>query len=208
MMRFPCSMPILAAAFVLFALQNAAARDAKRDEPAPPQSTAPQTEKLPPVSTEPQQTSASFGDWVVRCERPVQAGKRVCEAAQSLIIKGQQGPVAQIAFGHPPSDKGVDPALLLTVLLPVNIALDKPPKLAGSDDANAATLTFRRCLPGGCIADGKPVPDFMKDLRFTQKPGHLTFTDAAERTIALPVSYRGLAQALDDLAKEIARDAG
>ena len=208
MMRSPRSVPVLAASIALFASQIAAARDAKHDDPAPSQTIAPQTEKSAPVSTEPQQTSASFGDWVVRCERPVPTGKRVCEAAQSLIIKGQQGPIAQIAFGHPPSDKGVDPTLSMTVLLPVSIAFDKPPKLAGSDDANAATLTFRRCLPGGCIADGKPAPDFMKDLRGTQKPGHLTFTDAAERSITLPVSYRGLAQALDDLAKEIGRDAG
>ena len=206
MTRSPKFVPVLAATFALFASQIAAARDAKRNEPAPSQAMAPQTETSAPVSTEPQQTSASFGDWVVRCERPMPTGKRVCEAAQSLIIKGQQGPIAQIAFGHPPSDKGVDPTLLLTVLLPVSIAFDQPPKLAGSDDANAATLTFRRCLPGGCIADGKPAPDFMKDLRGTQKPGHLTFTDAAERTITLPVTYRGLAQALDDLAREIVRD--
>ena len=208
MMRYPRAVPVLAVSLALLASQIAAARDAKRDDPAPSQSTAPQTEKFPPVSTEPQQTSAKFGDWVVRCERPVPTGKRVCEAAQSLIVRGQQNPIAQIAFGHAPTDKGVDPALLLTVLLPVSIAFDNSPKLAGSDDAESATLTFRRCLPGGCIADVKPQSDLLKNLRDTQKPGHLTFTDAAERTITIPVSYRGLAQALDDLAKEIGKDAG
>jgi invasion protein IalB len=189
----------------VLALTAAYAKDEKHDEPVAQADPA-------PVSTEPQQTSASFGDWVVRCDHPAPGaqgvGKRVCEAAQSLIVKGQQGPIAQIAFGHTPNDK--DAALTLTVLLPVSIAFDKPPKLgpgAGADDPGSASLTYRRCLPGGCLADAKPDTTLLKELRGAGKPGHLSFTDAAERTITLPVSFRGLAQALDDLAKETGKEA-
>ena len=166
-----------------------------------PTRSSPSTDVVP---SEPQQTSATFGDWVVRCDRPVQAGgKRLCEAAQSLIVKGQQGPIAQIAFGRAPQETGTDPTLTLTVLLPVNIAFDKPPKLgAGADDIGSTPLTFRRCVPGGCLADAKPNAALMKDLRAATRPGRLSFTDASERTLTLPISFRGLAQALDDLAKE------
>ena len=166
----------------------------------------------PAVPSDPQQTSASFGDWVVRCERPPQVGAgRICEAAQALVIKGQQGPIAQIAFGHAPHDKGGDPNLMLTVLLPVSISLDKTAKLGpgpAGDDPAATTLTFRRCLPGGCFADAKADPALMKALRSTTKPGHLTFADAAERTLSLPISFRGLPQALDQLARDTAKDGG
>lgn len=185
------------------------AKDAEREHPVAQAEPSP-----PPVGNEPQQTSASFGDWVVRCDRPAPnaqgTGKRVCEAAQSLVIKGQQGPIAQIAFGRPPLEKGSDPALTLTVLLPVSIAFDKPPRLgpgAAADDPGSATLALRRCLPGGCLADAKADAVLLKDLREAAKPGHLSFTDAAERTITLPVSFRGLAQALDDLSRETAKDA-
>ena len=192
----------------VLAMTSAHAKDARRDEPVAQADPA-------PVSAEPQQTSASFGDWVVRCDHPAPValgtGKRVCEAAQSLIVKGQQGPIAQIAFGHMSGDKYAEPALTLTVLLPVSVAFDKPPKLgpgAGADDPGSASLAFRRCLPGGCLADAKPDAALLKDLRAAGKPGHLSFTDAAERTITLPVSLRGLAQALDDLAKETGKEAG
>ena len=73
-----------------------------------------------PVSAEPRETSATFGDWVARCQRIGAAGaeKSVCEAAQTLVIKGQQAPIAQIAFGR--SEGG---SVAATVLLPINIAL-------------------------------------------------------------------------------------
>ena len=206
-MRFIEALAIGSGLLALLSLTSADAKDVKRDEAVAQSNPSPAS-----VPSEPQQTSASFGDWVVRCDHPASTpqgpAKRVCEAAQSLMIKGQQGPIAQIAFGHPPADKGGDPALMLTVLLPVSIAFDKPPRLgAGTDDAGAATLSFRRCLPGGCLADAKPDAVLLKELRGAAKPGHLSFTDAAERTITLPVSFRGLAQALDDLARETGKEA-
>ena len=183
----------------------ASARDTKHDAATPVQAPS---QTSPGVSSEPQQTSATFADWVVRCERPPGSQRRLCEAAQALVVKGQQGPIAQIAFGHAPEGKTVmaDASLTLAVLLPVNVAFDKPPKLSGPDEAQTVPLTFRRCVPGGCLTEGKLDADFMKDLRGTQKTGHLTFTDAAERTLTLPFSLNGLGQALDDLARESAKD--
>lgn len=134
----------------------------------------------------------------MRCDRPVDAGaKRVCEAAQSLIVKGQQGPIAQLAFGHAGNDTGNGP----TVLLPINVAFDKPPQFSVKDGA-VAELTYRRCLPGGCHADVRTQPSLIRDVRGDQRIGSLVFTDASERSLGLPISFRGLAQALDDLAKE------
>ena len=49
----------------------------------------------PPVSTEPQNTSATYGDWILRCARG-QDGVRVCELDQPFQAQGQQGLYAQL----------------------------------------------------------------------------------------------------------------
>ena len=157
---------------------------------------APATPAQAPVSADPQNTTATFGDWVVRCSRGPEAGaKRICEAVQSLVVKGQTAPIVQIAFGRADKDQ------MMTVLLPVEVAFAKPVTI-GRDEAHAVTLTYRRCVPTGCFADAKADPAVLKDIRAATKPGRLTFLDAADRSIALPISFRGLPQALDELAKE------
>jgi invasion protein IalB len=167
-----------------------AAKDAPKSAP----------DALPaPVPSEPRETSASFGDWVTRCDRigPETAAKTVCEAAQTLIVKGQQAPIAQIAFG-----RGEGNVLGLTVLLPLNISFDKAPSLGiEGDDVKAVNLTLRRCIPAGCFADAKIEASLLSDFRSAQKPGRLSFTDASGHGLVLPLSFRGLSQALDNLNK-------
>ena len=54
----------------------------------------------PTAGVEPTSTTASFGDWVLRCQKVEGAAvTRLCEVAQSLMVKGQSAPVAQIAMG-------------------------------------------------------------------------------------------------------------
>jgi invasion protein IalB len=63
----------------------------------PPQAQPPK----PQASAEPTSTTASYVDWVLRCQKVGGAAvTRVCEVAQSLTVKGQNGPVAQIAIGR------------------------------------------------------------------------------------------------------------
>jgi len=149
------------------------------------------------VPAGPQQTSASYGDWVMRCARTGDepGAKTVCEAAQTLMVKGQQAPLTQVAFGHDSAG-----AHLLTVLLPVNISFGKGQSFAiDGDEAKGIKLVLKRCVPAGCLATAPIDAGELNAFRTSQKPGKLTFTDAAERTLALPISFRGLAQALDDL---------
>ena len=152
----------------------------------------------PPVSATPQTTTASFGDWTVRC---VSVGaKRQCEASLSLAVvqQGRQIPIAQIAFGH---SNDARRTLLITALLPVNVSFDKPARI-GPDETHLTTLVYRRCVPAGCLASAAPEAALVALARTAQKPGRLVFADASERLAVLPVSFRGLAQALDALAKE------
>ena len=131
----------------------------------------------PTAGVEPTSTTASFGDWVLRCQKVEGAAvTRLCEVAQSLMVKGQSAPVAQIAMGRS-SPLG-----------------DKPEQ--------AMALAWKRCLPMGCFADVELTDDLMKRLRASAEGPRLGFTDGAGRDLALPFSLSGLPQALDALAKE------
>jgi invasion protein IalB len=64
----------------------------------------------PPRESEsaPSATTATYGDWVVRCAE--QVGTRTCEAAQTIYAQGQQNPIALIAIGR---DKEKSPMRLV-----------------------------------------------------------------------------------------------
>lgn len=193
----------VAAAWIGLAIATAGtavAQTPPASKPAPPAAAKPVT---PGVPNDPAQTTASYGDWVLRCVRQGEgiAASRSCEVMQSLVLQGQQQPVAQLALGS--ADKS-DP-LRLTVVVPTAISLSRGPRIvAVPGNAPLHELTWRRCLPTGCFADVALTADAIKMMRARSEPLHLTFKDAGERDVALPFSLRGLAQALDALSKEAA----
>lgn len=165
--------------------------------PAAPASTPPAAPAAPaPVTNDPAQTTATYGDWVLRCVRP-ESGPRVCEVVQSMVVQGQQQPVAQVAVGYDKTD------LRFTMLVPPAISLSRAPFLgiAGATQPHY-DLTWRRCLPNGCFADVQVGTEMQKLLRSRSDPMQIEFKDAGERDVKLPLSLRGLTAALDALAKE------
>jgi len=177
---------IVALAVMLAAGQSAAQAPAKPPAPAPSQ----------PATSDPAQTTATYGDWVLRCVRP-EKGPQVCEVVQSMVVQGQQQPVAQVAVGYDRND------LRFTLLVPPAISLSRGPTL-GVPNASAPhfDLAWRRCLPQGCFADVAVGSELLKTLRGRSEPMQIDFKDAAEREVKLPLSARGLVPALDALAKE------
>ena len=154
----------------------------------------------PPASPEPTSTTASFGDWVLRCQK-IENGPatRVCEVAQSLTVQGQAQPIAQIAMGR----TSAKDRIRLTVVTPVNVSFPSTPRVTLGDKAEQAVgLAWKRCLPMGCFADVELSDDMIKRLRSPVEGPRLAFTDGAGRDLALPFSLSGLPQALDALAKE------
>jgi invasion protein IalB len=153
------------------------------------------------VDAEPNSTLASFGDWVLRCQRLGKGAdtQRVCEVAQQIRAQDQQNTVAELAIGHL---KRTDP-LRLTVVLPVNVTFSNPPSF--SDDGKVPEpldLGWRKCLPGGCIADAPLNDDVLHRWKAQTSTGRIAWTDAAGGALAIGLSPRGLAQALDALSKE------
>jgi len=168
---------------------------------------APETAVKPgastPVSPLPQSTTASFGDWVVRCRRIDQAPGNAtsCEVAQTLQVQGQ-GPVAEIALGQPPGkDSTTKERMRVVVLLPNNVTFSGPVLMSVDEKDKPVELTFRRCLPSGCFADADPADDVLLRWRGQDGRGRLAFKDGGNRDIVLPFSFRGLAQALDAMSK-------
>ena len=94
--------------------QTAFAQTTKAPAPAAPGKAAPAPP--PPVSADPAMTSATYGDWVLRCQRIGEGDKmqRLCEVVQLIQAQNQRDPIAEIALGRLPHEQ----ALHLTTVLP------------------------------------------------------------------------------------------
>jgi invasion protein IalB len=183
----------------LFALSTTGAAFAQTPatRPLPVTKTAAPT----PLTGTPVQTTATYGDWVLRCAHTGETttGPQTCEVVQTLVLQGQQQPIAQVAIGSIDKTSG----MRLTVVAPTAISFSKAAYIVGAAGTpNLFDLTWRRCLPSGCFADIALTPDALKMMRARTDPANLVFKDAGERDITLPFSMRGLAQALDALGKE------
>jgi invasion protein IalB len=165
--------------------------------------SAPTTKSEParPVDAEPNSTLASFGDWALRCQRIGNGAEaqRVCEVTQQIRSQDQQNPVAELAIGRL---KKADP-LRLTLVLPVNVTFSSLPSFSADGKApEPLDLGWRKCLPGGCIADALLKDDVLRRWKIQASAERVTWTDAAGRDLAIGLSFRGLTQALDALNKE------
>jgi invasion protein IalB len=151
------------------------------------------------VPTAPERTTASFGDWVMRCEMSGTPARRICEVAGVITLQGQTSPSAQLAIGRQAAHEGK----WMTVVLPPNIAITTKPQVSiAKAGAAPFELTWQRCAPGACFASAPVSEDTIGLLSAQTEPGRIAFKDAADRDVALPLSFRGLAQALAALAKE------
>jgi invasion protein IalB len=147
----------------------------------------------------PERTTATFGDWTMRCEAAVAAAKRFCEVVLAITPQGQTNPIAQLAIGKPAPNE----SRRLTVVLPTNVAIvTKPQVLIAKAGAVPLELSWQRCTPGACFAFVPLSDEATNTLSAQSEPGRIVFKDAADRETTIPVSFRGLSQALATLAKE------
>ena len=154
------------------------------------------TRAAAPASAQPDNTTATFGDWVHRCQQTPNG--RSCEIAQSLIVQGQQAPVALIAVGRPVKGE----AIKVVVQLPPNLAFGTPLRIALGEKDEGIPTTWQRCMPGGCLADATMSDELMKRWRGQSEAGQLRYVDAANRPIALNFSLRGFSAAADALGRD------
>ena len=147
------------------------------------------------VAAAPQSTTATYGDWTLRCV--MQGQTKVCEMAQSMQIKGQSRPITQIAIGR----QGKSDPLKIVFEVPINVWLPDGVKLTTDDKKLEISASFTRCLPVGCFADVEISKAQIKELNALKKAGKLQFKDAGKQAIAIPVSFKGFGDAYDAMQK-------
>jgi invasion protein IalB len=156
----------------------------------------------PAVGAEPQNTSATYGDWTLRCSRNGEGDKaaRVCEVALSfqIQVRGQEAPFGQLAFGRV---NAKDP-LHITFIMSPNVAFPSDVRLLTDEkDAQPIVLGWSICVPSFCRADGEFKDDQLKRWKALTASGQLVFKQSGGQATPITVSVRGLAQALEALAK-------
>lgn len=180
-----------------------AANTARHTAPLHPVAGPSTPAPAPAASPTPQQTTASYGDWVLRCET-VGSGaeaKPACEVVLTMQLRGQQGqqgPGAAIALGR--TAKG-EPLRLTFVFAP-DVYIPAAPRVVIADTPRQTLdLVWQRCIPRRCYADAVVNDATLKQLRERTDPGKIEFKDALQHDVSLPLSFRGLPEALDALAK-------
>jgi len=150
-------------------------------------------------------TTATFGDWQLRCRKGQPADglrpatPRTCEIVQSVIIQGQSAPFAQLAFGRPTPDI----PLQFTAVLPVNFSFPSTVKFSlTADDGKPVELLWTRCMPGGCFATITTSKDLLERWREHDAAARFTFKSSNGQDVTMPFSLKGVGRALDALAAE------
>jgi invasion protein IalB len=199
----------LAAALLLALAGAAAAQQPAPPKPVPPKpapaqhpAPTPQAQATPaaPVDQTPQRTTASYGDWVVRCETvPGPPPQKNCDMEQLAQVQGQAQPISRVAIPLPP--KGEGPKMFIQ--LPINVSFAAPLKITADAKDPSISTPFRRCVPAGCFAEVELKDDLQKKFRAAAaESGKIVFKDAAERDVTIPLSFKGFAQAFEALLKQ------
>lgn len=152
-----------------------------------------------PAAPAPQQTTATFDDWIVRCE--TQHGpppQTTCAMLQFTQLKGQQGVLTQIAIGRPAKGQPIK----LVIQAPIGVWLPAGVKLASDNEGVGVLATFKRCVPTACFADVDIKNDTIKKFRVTTEAGKLQFKNTIQKDVVVAVSFKGFGAAYDALLKE------
>ena len=185
-------------AALIVGLASSAALSTEPTPPPKPAELAPAA-KPATVSAEPAMTTATYGDWLLRCQRPAEGDNaaKICEVVQTIRVQGQQAPIALFGIGRQGNK-----TLHATVVLPTNIALPSVVRVGSADGKKILDLNWTRCLPGGCYADAVLPDDLLAAWRAETEARTLKFASAGGKDVELPLSLHGLPQALDALAKQ------
>jgi invasion protein IalB len=148
----------------------------------------------------PQRTSATYGDWSVRCEvQPGNPPQKSCDLALALAGQGQAPPpVVQILLTRPNKK---EPTRLVMQLQP-NVLVAPGVKLVYDDKQPALAVPFSRCFATACFASGPLTDDVAKKLRARTEAGRVEYKDGNQHDISVPVSFNGFTAAFDAWQKE------
>jgi invasion protein IalB len=149
----------------------------------------------------PTRTSATYGDWSVRCDQGGTPPQKSCDLVLTIAGQGQNGqstPMAQVLVTRPNKKESAR----LVMELPANVLIAPGIKLNYDDKQPPLALPFSRCFSNGCFASGPLADDAAKKLHARTDPGRIEYKDGNQKDIALPISFNGFAAAYDAWLKE------
>ncbi|MGH6680052.1 MAG: invasion associated locus B family protein [Bradyrhizobium sp.] len=149
---------------------------------------------LPATAQIPQQTTATYGDWTVRCH--FHGTTKTCEMDQTSQVRGRL--LSQIAIGRPSKTAPFH----IVFQVPIKVWLPAGVTLVTNEKAPGLTATFKRCLTSGCFADTDLPEAVLKKFRAETRNGKLLFKNDAQKLVTIPVSFKGFAPAFDAMARE------
>lgn len=150
--------------------------------------TAKEAEKPSASASE---TRSVHDDWIVRCKKD----KGQCEAVQTLQTTDLKGILAHIAVR---AEKNEPVRLIILVppgvWLPANVEF----KVPGVD---TLTLTYKRCGQY-CVASIALSKEQVAALKGSAGKGEFQFENGSRSPIILPVSFKGLGEAMEAALKQ------
>ena len=156
--------------------------------PALAQPPQPASQTLPGGASQLQET---HGDWRVTCAQ--QAEQRLCALTQQVADKESRQLVTGVELKAMSGDRAEG-----TLVLPFGLAVTKPVSLQ-VDDGSLMLMSFRTCLPVGCIVSLKFEAPTVKLLRTGTVLNVKGTADNAQET-AFKISLKGFGSALDRTA--------
>lgn len=146
-----------------------------------------------------QRTTATYDDWTVRCT--TRAGKppqKTCGMEQLSRIKGKERPFSRVAISRPA--KGQPPRLIVQVPVNVWVATGVKIQIGGKDVGLAGPFTH--CVPAGCFAAITLKENTVREFTTAKAPARIVYANAAGRAVAIPLAFKGFAQAFEAIQKQ------
>jgi invasion protein IalB len=138
----------------------------------------------------PQHTIATYDDWTISCTMAL-GREKSCELVQSQLVQGQTAPVSQITITRP--TKSGPFAIFFQV--PPNVWLKAGVNLSTADKDTTIAASFIWCTPTRCLAQADLSDVTIKKLNLVSDPGGLSWKDATQREVTVPVSFKGFSYA-------------
>jgi invasion protein IalB len=147
----------------------------------------------------PERTTAAYGDWTVSCVTPPDAGgKKACAIVQFQSVQGQTNPVSRIAISRPTKNE----PFTLFLQVQTNVWFQSGVSFVTDQSEPLLMSTFRWCIPARCLADAALTDALVNKLRAQKNPGRITYKNASQADVSIPLSFNGFSEAMDALQKE------
>ena len=173
----------------------------------------------------PSSTTATFGDWIVRCRtiklsekqaatQNPESNKNICEMVHTINVStmdkrtgkpSKPQLLAQVALGKLPNSKNfkvvyqVPSAVWLREAIAVRFAADSK-NIAKAASNYMHKASYFRCIANACLADADLSDDMLTAI-MSSKVSQISFKDGSKRTINIPMSLKGFKEAFASLRK-------